>query len=479
MAAGNIEETAESFWEVMPGIRPDMLPAIRASHDSAKSFHEDDFVDEWIKDRRDNARLEAGLVPLKGLDGWRRESQSGNICSTTGRFFSIIGIHCRHRIDRYELEWDQPIIEQPETGILGILAKSIGGVLHFCLQAKEEPGNIGGVQLSPTVQATYSNYTGVHGGVTPLFLDLFTKPSPESVIFARMQTEDGGRFLYKSNRNMIIKAGGDIPEALPHEFIWLTQRQIARLIKRDNLVNACTRSILSSLVFGGFSEGGNTAVDELHNSAGSRPSDIWDTLQWLDDRRAATHMVSKRIGLNELREWRLDDKGFFSHCEKRFFKIVGINISSAKREVGRWSQPIIENRAPGVIGLLVRKGQSGLEILMQAKAEPGNKTAVQLAPTVQFTQENYSDSNKLKKPFLFEEFLWPVTFRMVHNSRQTEEGARFYREYNIHRILELPDGAGLSLPDDYRWLPLSHVLFLVHFGEQVNSCARSILTCLL
>ena len=43
----------------------------------------------------------------------------------------------------------------------------------------------------------------------------------------------------------------------------------------------------------------------------------------------------------------------------------------------------------------------------------------------------------------------------------------------------LRSGAELPLPDDYRWLPLSHVMFLVHLGEQVNSCARSILTCLL
>lgn len=463
------------------GIRPDTVPAIHASCGYGASIHDDTFVDEWVRMSCQNACLTAMLAPLEGLDGWRREVQTGNICHATGRFFSVIGIRCRHRVDRHELKWDQPIIDQPETGILGILAKSIGGVMHFCLQAKEEPGNIGGVQLSPTVQATYSNYTGAHGGATPPFLEHFIAPAPGRIIFARMQTEDGGRFLYKSNRNMIVDAGNDFPLELPDDFIWLTLRQIACLLQRNNIINACARSILSSLVFSSSNVGseGLAGGDGPPSPAATCPEGIWDTLQWLDDRRADNHMLARRIGLNELQEWVIDEKGFFSHREKRFFRITGMKITSAAREVGSWCQPIIENPAPGVIGLLVRNGPLGIEILMQAKAEVGNKVTVQLGPTVQFTQGNYADSAKLKKPFLFNEFLTPNTYWVIHESRQAEEGARFYRECHIHRVLMFPDGADLPLPDDYRWLPLSHVLFLVHLGEQVNSCARSILTCLL
>jgi oxidase EvaA len=463
------------------GLRPEMGLAIHASRGCGVPIHDDTCVDEWVRKQRANAGLDAMLVPLKGLDGWQLEMKTGNLCHATGRFFSVIGIHCRHRVDRFELEWDQPVIEQPETGVLGILAKSIGGVMHFCLQAKEEPGNIGGVQLSPTVQATYSNYTGAHGGAAPLFLEHFITPAPERIIFARLQTEDGGRFLYKSNRNMIVDGGRDFPLELPDGFIWLTLRQIACLLRRDNLVNACTRSILSSLIFtctaGPLDEqawAGDHSGPPVAALAG-----IWETLHWLDDRRAGNHMLACRIGLNELQEWGLDEKGFFSHREKRFFRIVGMRITSAAREVGSWCQPIIENPAPGVIGLLVRNGPQGIEMLMQAKAEAGNKTTVQLGPTVQFTQGNYADSPKLKKPFLYDEFLVPGPFGLIHESRQAEEGARFYRECHVHRVLMLPDSAYLPLPDDYRWLPLSHVLFLVHLGEQVNSCARSILTCLL
>ena len=462
-------------------ISPDYISAIFASRDSGTALHDDDYVNDWIGHVRLKASLKSMLVPLDAMSGWKRDSFSGNLRHETGRFFRVKGIHCRHRVGNIEIEWDQPIIEQPETGILGILAKNIDGVICFCLQAKEEPGNIGSVQLSPTVQATYSNYTGAHGGAAPLFLEHFMEPAPERIIFARMQSEDGGRFLYKSNRNLIVAVGDDFPVELPEGFIWLTLRQVAGLISRENLVNACTRSILSSTLFAAGRELGSGAglKNSRIDSGGHDSVEIRTTLQWLDDRRAVNHMRARRIDLNDLQEWGIDGKGFFSHRDNRFFRIVGLNVSSGTREVRSWSQPIIENLSPGIIGLLVRQGANGLELLMQAKAEVGNRNAVQLGPTVQFTQGNYEGSRKLLKPFLYEEFLKPARFPLIHESRQSEEGARFYREYHLHRILRLPDGVDLPLPPEYRWLPLGHAVFLLHLGEQVNSCARSILSCLL
>ncbi len=463
------------------GIRPDDVSAVIASHCSNLTLHDDAYVNDWIMRARQTASLKTMLIPLDSIDGWKRDLNTGSIRHETGRFFSVIGIHCRHRVDQNELEWDQPIIEQPETGILGILAKSINGVLHFCLQSKEEPGNIGGIQLSPTLQATYSNYTGAHGGSKPLFLEHFMPTASERVIFARMQTEDGGRFLYKSNRNMIVAVDDDFPVELPVGFIWLTLKQVASLIEWENLVNACTRSILSSLIFSAAQviEAKPCGENIKKRTSARDPEEIWATFQWLDDRKAANHMLARRIGLNNLKEWEVDGKGFFSHRENRFFRIVGLKVSSGTREAQGWGQPIIENLAAGIIGLLVRNGDNGIELLMQAKAEVGNRTTVQLGPTVQFTQGNYEGSRKLIKPFLFEEFVNPVHFRLIHDSRQTEEGARFYREYHQHRILMLPHGSELSIPTDYRWLPLEHVIFMLHLGEQVNSCARSILSCLL
>lgn len=211
------------------------------------SVHTDSQVDRWIKERLRKANIRSELAPINAIDQWQVDAETGNIAHVSGRFFSIIGLAVRHRTAQGELAWDQPIIDQPEYGILGILAKKFDGVLHFLLQAKEEPGNIHSVQLSPTVQATYSNYTQRHGGAMPLYLEYFIDPPREQLLFAKLQSEDGGRFLFKSNRNMIISVEGELAPA-PATFIWLTLRQISDLTRRDNMVNACTRSILSAVL---------------------------------------------------------------------------------------------------------------------------------------------------------------------------------------------------------------------------------------
>jgi dTDP-4-dehydro-6-deoxy-alpha-D-glucopyranose 2,3-dehydratase len=496
-------ETRKSVCPHSPAVHPEAEFDIFASRSAFYALHDDTFVDSWIQRAREATTLNTTLIPLDLADGWGIDPCNGNLSHKTGRFFRVLGINVRHRADFHEIEWDQPIIEQPEVGILGILAKKINGVMHFCLQAKEEPGNIGSVQLSPTVQATYSNYTRAHGGSATPFLEHFVDPAPDRLIFARLQTEDGGRFLFKSNRNMIVLAKDEFPIELPDGFIWLTLRQIASLMRNDNQMNACLRSILSCLVFSGInisaalrrttsnqsikSGAWRRLLDEqvlVHALEWLKPefgtsSDIITTMQWFDDRKACNHIMSKHTGLNNLKEWHLDGKGFFSHVEGRFFRVVGLRVKSETREVSTWCQPIIENPSSGIIGLLIRNGPHGKEILMQAKAEVGNKTTVQLGPTVQFTPGNYSSSKKLVHPFMYEEFFDPRNFTVIHESLQAEEGARFFRECHLHRILLLPDGMDMDVPEDYCWLPAQHITFLLHMGEQVNSCARSILACLI
>ena len=70
-------------------------------------------------------------------------------------------------------KWYQPLIIQKEVGILGILKKKFKNEDHYLLQAKVEPGNSSGIQLSPTIQATKSNYLRKHGGKKTNYLNFF------------------------------------------------------------------------------------------------------------------------------------------------------------------------------------------------------------------------------------------------------------------------------------------------------------------
>jgi oxidase EvaA len=449
------------------------------------ALHDDTEVAAWVRYQRGLPRLQAIPARLDQLNRWQIDPHSGNIHHENGRFFSIIGLNVRHRVATRELTWDQPIIDQPEVGILGIIAKPIGGILHFCLQAKEEPGNIGGIQLSPTVQATYSNYSGAHGGARPPFLEHFLSPPPDRLIISRLQSEDGGRFLYKSNRNMIVSLDDDADVQLPEGFIWLTLRQVAGLLHQHNLVHATTRSILAAL-FCCCNKPALAAVSGLTgNFPVSTPGDmppkaaLSSAIDWLDQWKATHHFRNQQVDLNSLKEWRIDEDGFLSHREGRFFRVIGLNISGADREVSSWSQPILCNPEIGIIGLLQREQGGRRQFLMQAKAEAGNRGVLQLAPTVQFTPGNYLHNPRLAKPFLFEEFKGHRGFPVIFETLQAEEGARFYRESHHHRILRLPAGATVDTPADFRWFEEDELGFLLHLGETVNSCARSILSCLL
>ena len=148
------------------------------------------------------------LIPFSEMTGWYVD-HDGSLKHNSGRFFTIQGIHVETDYGHTHA-WDQPIINQPEIGYLGILTKVIDGTLYFLMQAKIEPGNVNCVQISPTLQATKSNYTQVHKGKKPAYLDYFVNVKPDHVLLDQLQSEQGARFLRKRNRNIIILVDEEI-----------------------------------------------------------------------------------------------------------------------------------------------------------------------------------------------------------------------------------------------------------------------------
>ncbi|MGA5824436.1 NDP-hexose 2,3-dehydratase family protein, partial [Kitasatospora sp. NPDC094028] len=184
--------------------------------------------DAWFTEQRRTNRYAVERIPFSQLVGWNFRDDTGDLVHESGRFFSVEGLRVDTAWEGTEHSWTQPIINQPEIGILGILVKEFDGVLHCLMQAKMEPGNLDTVQLSPTVQATRSNYTGVHRGAPVRYLEYFKPPRRGRVVHDSLQSEQGSWFLRKRNRNMVVEAIGDVPE---HEdFRWLTIGQIHRLL---------------------------------------------------------------------------------------------------------------------------------------------------------------------------------------------------------------------------------------------------------
>jgi oxidase EvaA len=208
-----------------------------------------DYVIEWFNKKREESDMTVKEIGVNEIERWDVDENSGNISHNPKGFFEIIGVKVTNTFDREvgKKGWSQPMIAKNPGGILGLLVKKINGIPHYLVQAKAEPGNIGKLQLSPTLQATTSNLLKAHGGLRPLFAEYFDEANNPKIIYAKWQSEDGGRFHLKSNYNMIIEVGEQTNLEIPDSFIWVTLFQIKQLLKIENFVGPHIRGIISSL----------------------------------------------------------------------------------------------------------------------------------------------------------------------------------------------------------------------------------------
>lgn len=216
--------------------------------DDSNSFYSTDDLRRWIDEIRAASAIELTRKNIPDLRGWHVDETTGEISHESGEFFRVIGVGITNS-SREVSGWDQPLIWQKEAGILGIIRTQFDGVWHYLLNAKAEPGNTLLFQISPTLQATYSNLRTAHGGRVPRFSEFFMEEgsAPRRVIYKQWLAEDGGRFYLKSNLNMLVEVDAqDLPE-FPDEYRWFTLSQIKELLLEDNYINPHVRGILCHL----------------------------------------------------------------------------------------------------------------------------------------------------------------------------------------------------------------------------------------
>jgi len=214
-------------------------------------FHSLDEVKDWFQKKRQNPKMHASPVAMKDLTDWIIDGPTGDICHKTNEYFSLHGLRVETGTRERSSGWDQPIVTQVgyDGGLVGIIRQRFEGVPHYLCEAKEEPGNYGVVQLSPTLQATFSNIKRTHGGRQPYFAEIFLMRHNNSnveVLFDSWLAEDGGRFYKKRNRGILLEVNCT-KEIVPptDDFIWLSLFQVKQLLLEDAWVNPHLRGILS------------------------------------------------------------------------------------------------------------------------------------------------------------------------------------------------------------------------------------------
>ena len=442
-------------------------------------FHTTGQVIEWMRKQNRKIKVDVNQVRFSDLKGWHFDEHQ-NLRHDTGRFFSIEGIEVTTNWGKVA-NWRQPIINQPEIGYLGIITKKIDGMLYFLLQAKVEPGNVNNVQLSPTIQATKSNYTQAHGGDKPLYLEYFQGASKEQILLDQLQSEQGARFLRKRNRNIIIQVQeDDLP--VYDNFIWLTLGQIKQLARIDNLVNMDTRTVISGIPL--FSQiedflvlaGHTTFESEMLQSCLTQKHALYSKTQilsWITSLKCEYELEVRRIDMSEVDDWVVDDYKIH-HKDHKFFQIIAAEVAISNREVKTWYQPLVQPVQQGLVAFIVKKINGVHHFLVQAKVESGNFDVVEMAPTVQCLTGSYHDT-KHELPFL-RDVLEATPEQIRIDTLQSEEGGRFWHEQNRNVVIEVGEEFPIEVPRNYIWMTLQQLITFLEFNNYLNIQARSLVS---
>jgi oxidase EvaA len=188
--------------------------------------------------------LQVDRIPLREVELWSRDQN--RIFHETGNYFEVIAV--RVEADNREVpSWTQPLVRPCRDGLLALVAKYVGGVLHYLIQGKVEAGNFDVVEMGPTVQCLTGDYKKAPMDGRPPFLDYVLSARPEQVVFDTLQSEEGGRFYREENRNMVVMADERFPSEHPDHYIWVSHEQLKHLIRFNNIVNIQCRCLLSSI----------------------------------------------------------------------------------------------------------------------------------------------------------------------------------------------------------------------------------------
>jgi oxidase EvaA len=441
---------------------------------------------QWLDMHRARCIMRVRDIPFRDSAEWIFDGHE--IKHRCGGFFSVVGARMIDAGTGGAII-EQPLINQPEIGILGFALRRRCNDVEVLVQAKAEPGNVFMVQAAPTVQATESNYLCRHRGKKTKFLERFRDASAARVIADSLQSEQGTRFLCKYNRNMMVEVAGDWGESECEPFAWFALRDVLDLLNRDIQINTDARSVLASCDWrdltpdrrpferwrhtGGFKE-------ELLQSYEAAPrQSAFSTaalLKRLAGLRQQHNVQTQLIGLNSLEKWVLGDAAVQSAHESAF-QVRQFAIEAAPREVSSWDQPLIVAPEQAEVVLLCQRFNGILHFLFQARSEIGFREGVQLGPTMQFTP---GDSSIVGDLSLDQRLLHGAErSRTILSCLHSDEGGRFYRCVSRYCVRLLPDDA--RIPPDQRlmWMTLGQMQQLIRRQGVFTNEARSLISMLL
>ena len=393
---------------------------------------------KWIKDQKKKHLLIVKKIDLFKLEKWIFNKKE--IYHESKKFFKIVGIRVQSNFYKQK-SWDQPIIFQNEIGILGII-KNIK-TNKYLLQAKAEPGNINKIQISPTVQATKSNYSRVHGGKKIPYLKYFKRKNKNF----SLQTEQAFRYFNKKNSNIISFVSKRIK--LDKNFRWFSKKEILELLQEKNLINMDTLSVFSSFIK-------KNKIDTPLNNGKSIE-------KWKKSLNKKYFLKNKLINLDTVNKWYLNKKKIY-HKKNKYFSVIGIKVNTNKREINNWDQPIIQGSKMAFAGYLIKKFKNTNHYLCRYILKPGSKVSTYTCSvnTSKFIgYQRNDDLTNFQKKLISKYFINSNRTELLYDNILSDEGGRFYHSQIKYMACKLDKTQEIDLPESYIWLSQNQVIDLI------------------
>lgn len=426
-----------------------------------------ELVRKYLSNVRAESELRQESVSFKECAKW--SNKNGQLVHDTGKFFSIKGIVAGD-IPGAIYDSEAVMIDQPEVGWLGFIVRPGPDGIEWLGNAKTEPGNIGGTQLAPSIQATRSNYLRAHGGRATKFLDLFQ--NAKTFVSDAPNSEQGTRFLWKFNRNsvLILPQGALSDLADSPQWSWCSSAAMRDILADDYAINTDARSVISTAPWALLSSGKPLFSAPVLAKSYHHP------------RPAVSEQLQKKIGpvgyqhiaqwqnvlLDDLKNHTLTD---LSLCDDQGNEVVTcFDISVKGREVDNWCQPFLMQCKIADHVLYMRVTDDGAEFFVRVYRELGFARRREYGPS---THSEYETPVEMHN--------WETTApnSQIISIHQSDEGGRFMHADAAYRVVLVENSTSRKSYPFGTWVTLFTLEKLVAKAGSTTNELRSVISLLL
>ena len=398
-------------------------------------------------------------VPAAAAEGW--SIVDGALQHASGGFFSITGVS--------DPTGSALMLYQPQGAVTGLLSARVEGERWVLLQARAEPGCLGGAQFGPTVQSTPANYLRVHAGLTAPYAGSFIGFDPRiAVVDDTTQLDLGERYVAKTKRSILLE---EVETSDPRPgFAWATPAALAESVLRSSFLNLDLRSILAVARWSAHPGEGEltprSAAVRRSLEAVPRPEVLGQLLARLRGERPP---VQRFVALSDLDNWRQTEMGWSEVEPRQGYGVQFFEVTATGRELPTWVQPLVNSSTSGQVVLACRQRAGLLEFFVRPVTERGLVTGAALGPSfVRYPGAPGATPGWLQPPMAN---IWSETI-------EGDEGGRFFRDASAYQIVRTDAAPGPEEQDGF-WLRLSELKAVLRTSNTCTIQLRGVVSQLL